>query len=295
MEDLEDLDLKFKLERIVNVNIAKIKDLESKILVLDEIIIKILSGQELDLKEKELVLFCSKGYSKNPVPLLYDKIKEHKDKIKHTLPYTDIIHLYKTYRKKVIARRNFLMHFQGISLKDKVINVDGRFYIGKSKEGNQKIYASTHRQSDFCWHHADVKGGGLVANKMVDSNVAGAWALVHSKYLSTTNSSIGYVSMTENIENAPAVGSFQFMNRKTRLCDAKDAKLYIGKNDHRLSISYYPTLNTKWVGYCVPADPTQKVVSLEDKLNLKGANIKNKSLIYQLIPSRWDLKFESYE
>ena len=40
MEDLEDLDLKFKLERIVNVNIAKIKDLESKILVLDEIIIK---------------------------------------------------------------------------------------------------------------------------------------------------------------------------------------------------------------------------------------------------------------
>lgn len=160
-------------------------------------------------------------------------------------------------------------------------------WVGKNQGGNFSVY----KKSPFrCtrWLHANVRGGGLVAcDPEVDSTLAGAWALVYSKYLTTYGTTEGAVTISDNINATSTRGTFYFEEPKYIKSQVRSLSLYLKLIDSKLIIS--PVDLEGATAFMIRPTTTNRFEKVYQKYNLNSSRIRNAVLLESLLPYKWDL------
>lgn len=280
-----------KVNSILNKTEVKIKEEETLLQEIEEFIVKKLLNQLQPEEELKALKFLKLKHTFNLLRDLYQLRKKVNLKILKTKTFRDnVISNQWTIKKE--KSKTYTLIFENLKTKEKVINVQDKFYIGKSKEGNQKIFQKTHKDTNFKWYHADIRGGGLIANKLLDEESAAAWALIYSKHLKVNLCPSGLVSVTTQIGNAPAIGSFIFKDGINMKADSQNAKLYFKIIENQVIVSHLPMESPGIITHLIPKDNTSKFQELLDVLNKKNVKVINLRLLDQCIPHNWNLKVE---
>lgn len=188
--------------------------------------------------------------------------------------------------KPKTKKRKIEIQLEGIKKKKNHLSIEG-IEIGKNQEGNLEVYKRT-LSSRVRWYHANVRGGGLVAADLtMDPLLAGAWALIYSKYLTVFNILEGDVSSSEDIYATATKGTFVFIKPKMIHTRVNLVSLYVLLENNKLIISATPSKNT--ISLKFTPNKGDRFKTLYTRLGVSMNEITNLELLQGIIPYKWDL------
>jgi hypothetical protein len=160
-------------------------------------------------------------------------------------------------------------------------------WVGKNQVGNSAVYKKAPSNYNK-WYHANVRGGGLVASdSSLDPAIAGAWALVYSKYLSTYGTTEGVVTTSVNINATSTRGTFQFEEPKYIKALVDTVSLHVRLSDSKLIVSPFKVIGS--TEFRLRPTITNRFEKVYQKYNLDPSKLRNIVVLESILPYKWDL------